>query len=330
MRFDARNFQMTNQRTGPLKFDTDDFQTHERLSAFCDGFFPRIVALDINKKGDRPFKARAALRMAGSVGIGEIVTSPADYARTPRTMRDGADAFVISLCRRGEGFSTFGDRSVSAYQAVVCDNARPQILTSVTDTAWWTVKLARARLSSLVPHADSLAGFVLDKHNVALRLLFGYLQGTAAIDMADGGLAADAFGNHIADLVALALGTRGDSRKIAERRGLRAARRSVILDKIDSGFADAGFSAASVAAALGISARYVHMVIEETGHTFSDLVLHRRLEKALALLLDPQRDGDRIADIAHEAGFTDLSHFNRSFRRHFGETPSGIRSRSSL
>lgn len=321
---------MTSQIFGPIRFNTDDYRAHDRLPAFCDGFFPRIVALNITPKSHQPFKARAALRLAGSIGIGDIATSPADYARTPRNMRDGSDAFVLSLCRRGEGFSSFGDRSIGSHQALVCDNARPQILTSVTDSVWWTIKLQRGKLLSLIPHANNLAGALLDKKNFALRLLFGYLQGTAAIDTAENGPAAEAFGRHVTDLVALALGAQGDSRKMAEQRGLRAARRALILDKIDNGYASAGFCAATVAAKLGISTRYVHMVIEETGHTFSDLVLHRRLEKALALLLDPQRDGDRIADIAHEAGFTDLSHFNRSFRRHFGDTPSGLRARAAL
>jgi AraC-like DNA-binding protein len=33
----------------------------------------------------------------------------------------------------------------------------------------------------------------------------------------------------------------------------------------------------------------------------------------------------KIADIAAEAGFTDLSYFNRAFRRRYGETPSDLR-----
>ncbi len=36
----------------------------------------------------------------------------------------------------------------------------------------------------------------------------------------------------------------------------------------------------------------------------------------------------RIADIAYEAGFSDLSHFNRSFRRHFGLTRSELRAQA--
>jgi AraC-like DNA-binding protein len=54
-------------------------------------------------------------------------------------------------------------------------------------------------------------------------------------------------------------------------------------------------------------------------------VLDRRLERAVALLRDPGWQQRKISDIAAVAGFTDLSHFNRSFRRRYGATPSDIR-----
>jgi AraC-like DNA-binding protein len=53
--------------------------------------------------------------------------------------------------------------------------------------------------------------------------------------------------------------------------------------------------------------------------------MERRLEKAAALLRDPHWRACKIADIAAESGFSDLSYFNRAFRRRFGGTPSDIR-----
>jgi AraC-like DNA-binding protein len=76
---------------------------------------------------------------------------------------------------------------------------------------------------------------------------------------------------------------------------------------------------------LGITPRYVHLLLEETGKSFTHHVLERRLEKAAALLRDPQLRRRKIADIAAEAGFADLSYFNRAVRRRFGATPSDIR-----
>ena len=69
----------------------------------------------------------------------------------------------------------------------------------------------------------------------------------------------------------------------------------------------------------------MHLLLEETGKSFTHHVLERRLEKAAALLHDPHWGHRKIADVAAEAGFTDLSYFNRAFRRHFGATPSDIR-----
>jgi AraC-like DNA-binding protein len=69
----------------------------------------------------------------------------------------------------------------------------------------------------------------------------------------------------------------------------------------------------------------VHLLLEETGKSFTRHLLERRLASAAALLCDAAWRHRRIADVAVEAGFTDLSYFNRAFRRHYGATPSDIR-----
>jgi AraC-like DNA-binding protein len=45
------------------------------------------------------------------------------------------------------------------------------------------------------------------------------------------------------------------------------------------------------------------------------------------LLTEGERQG-RIADIALEAGFSDLSNFNWLFRSRFGDTPGGVRAQT--
>jgi AraC-like DNA-binding protein len=100
---------------------------------------------------------------------------------------------------------------------------------------------------------------------------------------------------------------------------------AAILRAIESQSNDPGLNATAVAVALGITPRYVHLLLEDTGKSFTHHVLERRLERAKILLRDPQWHRRKVADIAAEAGFTDLSYFNRAFRRHFGTTPSHIR-----
>jgi AraC-like DNA-binding protein len=99
----------------------------------------------------------------------------------------------------------------------------------------------------------------------------------------------------------------------------------LVLRDIETLMADPDLSAAAVARRLGVTPRYVHLLLEETGLSFTQHVLEKRLERAAALLRDPRQSERRIADIALESGFADLSHFKRSFRGRFGDTPSGIR-----
>ena len=135
---------------------------------------------------------------------------------------------------------------------------------------------------------------------------------------------------HIHDLVSLTLGATRDAGEMARGRGVRAARRQIIEDEIIKNIGSGDLSVGFVAAKLGVTSRYVHLLLEETGKSFSHHVLERRLEKAAALLRDPRWRHRKIADIAAEAGFTDLSYFNRSFRRHFAATPSDIRAAADL
>ena len=105
----------------------------------------------------------------------------------------------------------------------------------------------------------------------------------------------------------------------------KAARLFAILHLIETRSGDPGLNAAAVARLLGVTPRYVHLLLEGTGKSFSRHLLETRLLKAAALLRDPLWRGRRIADVAAEAGFSDLSYFSRAFRRRYGSTPSQLR-----
>ena len=130
---------------------------------------------------------------------------------------------------------------------------------------------------------------------------------------------------HLMDLAALGLGARGDLAMQAQRGGLRAVRLKAVLTILQERFAEPDFSAQKLAAAAGLSERYVNELLFEAGASFTMRLNDLRLRKAAELLA---RDGDRrISDIAFDCGFNDLSYFNRSFRRRFGLTPSAARGR---
>jgi AraC-like DNA-binding protein len=197
------------------------------------------------------------------------------------------------------------------------------------DAEFLSVKVPRHRVAALLPDDMRFAGAKLDKDPLARRLLFGYLAGTRNVGLLNKGPAVELYEDHLIDLIALSLGIKGDARVLAEERGARAARRAAILREIENRSGDPSLSAITVALLLGVTPRYVHLLLEETGKSFTHHVLERRLERAALLLRDPRWRNRKIADVAAEAGFTDLSYFNRAFRRHFGATPSDLRAAAS-
>jgi AraC-like DNA-binding protein len=130
---------------------------------------------------------------------------------------------------------------------------------------------------------------------------------------------------HIRDLVATAVGAAGDAAALAEAGGIRAARLYAIKTDITRRLASHDLSVTAVAARHGVSPRYVQALFETEGTTFSEFVRGQRLARAHQLLDDPHRLRTQISEIAFEVGFSDLSHFNRDFRRRYGVAPSDVR-----
>jgi AraC-like DNA-binding protein len=65
--------------------------------------------------------------------------------------------------------------------------------------------------------------------------------------------------------------------------------------------------------------------LAEAGTTFTDFVLGERLDRVHRMLVNPVYRNRGISAIAYDAGFGDVSYFNRTFRRRYGATPSDVR-----
>ena len=107
--------------------------------------------------------------------------------------------------------------------------------------------------------------------------------------------------------------------------GLRAARLRAIKADIANNLGRPNLTIGEVAVRQRVTPRYVQMLFEAEGTTFSEFVLNARLLRAHRMLANPSLAGRPIISVALDAGFQDLSYFNRTFRRRFGDTPSGVR-----
>jgi AraC-like DNA-binding protein len=309
-----------------MYFNTDALPERDRFPMYCEEIGRRYIGLDFRTQDQSRFSAKLALQRAGLVDVMQSSNVALDSVRTPQLVRDGDDSLCVVLLESGSAHQSQcgNDHELAPRTAILCDAAYAGACNFITDAQFWSLRIPRHKITGLLPRVTRFAGVKLDKDLAAQRLLFGYLHVILNIPLSADS-ATEFYGEHIIDLVALALGAEGEARTVAQERGARAVRRTAILREIERRSGDPDLSAIKIALLLGVTPRYVHLLLEETGKSFTHHVLERRLERAAALLRDPRSWHRKIADIAAEAGFTDLSYFNRAFRRCFGATPSDIR-----
>lgn len=98
-----------------------------------------------------------------------------------------------------------------------------------------------------------------------------------------------------------------------------------VLRFIDSNLRNPNLSPAYISRALNCSARHVHRAFEGSGLTVSAYIKRERLRGSARDLTAAENRGDSVTEIAIRWGFSDISHFSRSFRAEFGMAPRDYR-----
>lgn len=303
-----------------LHFSTRELAPAKRLPALRQ-LWDQAVRMDVDTEPGH------AVDMTMSVAPGlrrARMLSPltARMTRSPVRLADGEDTVCLMMKTAGEmalkqgrheGVPQVGDAVLLVYR-------QPAQLQFVQAT----YLSVRVPLSALAPMArvEAAAALRIPRETPALALLQGYVA--TLPDRIDDPRLGRLAALHVYDLLALAIGATQEGRELANRRGVRAARFKTIQADL---FRDANVHIDEIAARQGISVRYIQMLFEEQGTTFSEFVAERRLESAYRILTSPRCASWSIAAIALEAGFGDLSHFNRRFKRRYSMTPTDARAR---
>lgn len=275
------------------------------------------------------FESELELQPLGSVALvdvkrtGQIVTT-----LTAAQARNAPARLNIQLCRRGRLAAEQGGRYHEAGpgDAVLVRADLPGSVESGAASSLHSIFIDNDRLLPFLPAGLPAACQFLPGREPALKLLSAWLVALSGANVAmDSDLKAIIEGN-IVDLVVLALNPRDDARESAEQRTGRQARLVAILDQI-AWRSREHLTAELVGASIGISERYVRQLLEETGKTFSERLLERRLEDAFKMLSDPRHSHRKVIDVAMGCGFSNVSHFSRSFRQRFEASPSEVRNR---
>lgn len=105
-------------------------------------------------------------------------------------------------------------------------------------------------------------------------------------------------------------------RMMHKQRILRFARENLRNHELDANL---------VAAAVGLSTRYVYELFEDEGQPLMKWIWSGRLDRCRKDLATPALASRSISEIAYYWGFNDVAHFSRAFRQRFGQSPREFR-----
>lgn len=312
-------------RASGFRFSTEDLPERDRQPMFREVFGRNILGVDVAEPlGEARFRADVIVKQLPGLNILWAHYSPMRAGRTRAQLADGRDSFVFQWSASpGAGEYSGREHVLAPNAGVLISSSDPGTIVLRSAAPMVSLALPRTSLGPLLRDGEDCAGRPVPAGTPALTLLRRYIE---LVKHEDTILTADLqrlAAMHVCDLLALVFGPTREARHQAQR-GVSAARLSAIKQEIAEN-AGGRCSVEEIAARHGMSPRHVQRLFEMAGTSFTEYLREQRLLCARRMLVSPRFSHLRISDIAFEAGFGDLSWFNRQFRRRFGTSPRDTR-----
>jgi AraC-like DNA-binding protein len=308
----------------PELFDTATMPPDQRLRLLRDAIGSAAVPVEIEHHvGLDEVSARGAGRRLGRLSILTLTTTPLTLRRTVRLARtDPAPSIVLELQLAGrrsvvQGYET---TILSPGDLVLLDSRRSYLSTSRDGTSQLSVRIPRADLALTDQALARVAGVRLGPQNSVVSLAASYL----ARLIGDHRLAAEAnldvFEASTTELIRAVVTTQlGDWVPASESQENTLTLR--IMEFARQHLTDPDLTAAKIARANNISVRHLYTTLSRSGVVLGEWIRVRRLEGSRRELARSAATGRTISSIAQGWGFGDATHFSRTFRDAFGQSP---------
>jgi AraC-like DNA-binding protein len=276
--------------------------------------------------GDR-IDCKLQVSLVGSIMMAVANGSSAEFSRTRETLKDGYDGLCLVIATSGRVLVSQEGHSIelSESQMALGDMSVRCGTRMSSDGEAKAIRIPRSLLLTICPKAEDRVALALVSQAPIREAIARYHALAASVGPHTDVVGQHLMAQHMVDLIGLLLGTDADRTELANTRGHSAARLDLMRADVIANLSRGDLTIYAVARNAGLSPRHAQRMFEHTGTTFTEFLLEQRLLLVRKLLLDPLNRWRKVSDLAHSAGFPDVSYFNRVFRRRFGVTPSDMR-----
>jgi AraC-like DNA-binding protein len=307
-----------------LVFSTDQYARAKRYSAWRDAICDVYVHVDV--KATEPERYRGFIRETkfGDVVMTDILLSEQRIKRNGQHISKlDKECFYVQFVRKGH--MTVTQRG----QAHRSNAARGAIFSATEQYELQGQGEVRSLYLEL-PRAAFAQRFAMDRIPVSATIDttrgVGKIASEFCASLASEGTELDAglrsgLGNQLMDMLAFTLQAQAGELPAAEGWA-RKARLKLVQQWIDEHIVDPELSLDDVAAANGMSLRYLHVLFEACDMSVSEWIWNRRLQLAYDSLA--KGGGHTVTAIALDHGFNSPTHFTTRFRRKYGISPRDV------
>jgi len=264
------------------------------------------------------FGARVRRRHLADLVLVDCSCDPcAGVRRAYEIGRTDEEYLVMLMTRTGREIVSQGDRAarLEPGSVVVWDSVTPARFVVQEPLVKRSLLVPKSALSEVGTRGELMTGSVLDADAPAVTLLRSYLDGLSRTidDLPLGALPAAR--NATIELLAAALQAPG---KAIPESGV--ATRGAAEAFIERHLRERRLSPAVVAQGIGVSVRSLHRAFQDADESVSGHIRIRRLARAR----DDLAAGLPVSQVARRWHYSDSSHLSRTFKRHFGYSPSEL------
>ena len=265
------------------------------------------------------------------IQIGRILLEVALLERqpVPRCERgagqpDAAYMLVVPMNERLTYSQSGRSGSIDAGEYVLLSQMEAYEINAPADTPVLTVRIPAVELRARLASVDDHIGRRFGANEQMTRLLASLLYGVSEVFSERAPPNPEALATEIISFITLAISSEDRGSTLDVRNGRYRLRRR-IFDFIESNLGDQALSPKKIAANSRISLSYLYSLFNDDDTTVSQFLQVKRLQRAYELLVADPKGHLTIAEIAYQVGFKNVSHFSRTFSRHFSMAPRDAR-----
>jgi AraC-like DNA-binding protein len=307
-----------------LVFSTDSYAQAQRYAAWRDAICDVYVHVDV--KATDPERYRGFIRETkfGEVVMTDILLSEQRIRRNRQHISQlDKDCYYVQLVHKGSiTVSQRGEHHRSnAARGAIFSATEQYELHGHGEVRSLYLELPREAFAQRFPHDQVPMSASIDTTQGLGRIATDFCAALATEGTRlDDGLRAG-LGSQLMDMLAFTLQAGAGDVPEAERWA-RSARLRLVQRWIEEHIADPELSLEQIAAANGISLRYLHSLFEACEMSVSEWIWDRRLQLAYDGIA--KGEGRTITSIALDHGFNSPTHFTTRFRRKYGIAPREV------